>query len=116
MERIMKLSIRHVVLGVVAAVTITGAAASAQADTWWGHNHPRRDEILDRVDHQLLRIKELVATGQLSPMRADFLRGQDFRVRNEEQAAAAANGGFITPWQQARFNEQLNRVSAEIGL
>ncbi|HEY9684324.1 MAG TPA: hypothetical protein V6C89_00135 [Drouetiella sp.] len=77
----------------------------------FAHNHPRRAEVLGR-DNRLNR--ELHADrGDLSGHYSQ-LRGEDIAIRQQEQADARANGGYITPGQQAQLNREENHVQRQI--
>jgi hypothetical protein len=97
---------------VFAATTLFSSAAFA--DTRWERNHPRRDQVNDRLENQHDRIAAGVASGQLTKREATRLRSEDRAIRAKERAMAARNGGHITPQQQERLNRRQDRVSQQI--
>ena len=92
-----------------------GVAASAQAETQWEKNHPRRDQVNDRLEHQNARIRQEVREGEMSPRRAAMLHHEDHQIRREERLMASQNGGHITRQEQRVLNAQENKVSRRIG-
>jgi len=46
------------------------SAGTALAETQWEKDHPRRDEVNDRLENQHRRIEEGVKDGQLTPGEA----------------------------------------------
>ena len=101
----------------VLAVLIAGATLStaALAETQWDKNHPRRDQVNDRLQHQDRRIHQEVKEGELTKGQAAKLHRQDHAIRKEERRMAARHGGHLTKPEQAKINRQENRVSREIG-
>jgi len=92
-----------------------GVAASAQAETRWEHNHPRRDQVNDRLERENARIRHEVREGEMSPRRAVRLHHQVHKVRREERLMASQHGGHITRQEQRVLNAQANRISRRIG-
>ncbi|HXS51793.1 MAG TPA: hypothetical protein VN782_04620 [Usitatibacter sp.] len=101
----------------VLAVLIAGATLStaALAETQWEKDHPRRDQVNDRLQHQDRRIHQEVKEGELTKGQAAKLHRQDHAIRKEERRMAARHGGHLTKPEQAKINRQENRVSREIG-
>ena len=98
------------VLGVFAT-----AATSSYAETTWQKNHPRREQVNNRLENQHDRIKQEVKEGEMSKGKAARLHKEDKRIRQEERAMAAQNGGHITKLEQKTLNQQENAVSRQIG-
>lgn len=103
--------------GKALAVLLAGVALStaALAETQWEKDHPRRDQVNDRLQNQDRRIHQQVKEGDLTKAQAASLHRQDHAIRKEERRMAARHGGHITKAEQARLNHQENRVSREIG-
>jgi hypothetical protein len=101
----------------VALVTAfaAGMATSAVADTTWQENHPRREQVNNRLATQDARIHNQVKDGDLTKGQAARLHKDDRQIRGEERAMASQNGGHITKQEQKTLNQQENRVSAKIG-
>ena len=104
----------------IATIALVGAfaagiATSAMAETQWDKNHPRRDQVNDRLQNQNRRIHQEVKEGEMSKQQAKKLHREDRAIRNEERRMAARNGGHITKAEQAKLNRQENAVSRQIG-
>lgn len=99
------------VLGVFAGA----ATSSYAADTTWQKNHPRREQVNNRLENQNDRIKEEVKEGDMSKAKAAKLHKADKQIRQEERDMAAQNHGHITKSEQKTLNQQENAVSKKIG-
>lgn len=91
----------------------TGSAIAA--DTQWQKNHPRREQVNDRLANQNKRIKEEVKEGDMTKAQARKLHRDDRQIRHEERAMARRNGGHITKIEQKTLNRQENAASKQIG-
>ena len=102
---------------IVAIMTLfaSAVASSALAETKWEKNHPRRDQVNDRLANQNKRIHQQVKEGEMSKAQAAKLHKEDRQVRNEERAMASQNGGHITKQEQKTLNRQENAISKQIG-
>ncbi len=109
----MKIAARFAALAI--AGLALGASASAYADTAFASNHPRRDQVNDRLQKQNHRIHQQVRQGELGRGKAARLHRADHHIRQEERRFARRHNGTITPAEQARLNRQENRVSRQIG-
>jgi hypothetical protein len=98
-----------------AGVFAAGLSASAMAETQWEKNHPRRDQVNDRLHNQNKRIHQEVKEGEMSKAKAAQLHREDHAIRKEERRMAARDGGHITKREQAKLNRQENAVSQQIG-
>jgi len=95
---------------------LVGAASVAHAgETKWEKNHPRRDQVNDRLANQNKRIKNEVKEGEISKAQAAKLHKEDRQIRGEERVMASHDGGHITKADQAALNQQENAVSRQIG-
>lgn len=99
---------------VMAAFTVS-VASGAIAETQWEKEHPRRDQVNDRLQNQNKRIHNEVKEGELTKAQAANLYKQDRQIRQEERDMASQNGGHITKQEQKTLNQQENAVSKEIG-
>ena len=73
--------------------------------------HPRRHEVLRRtnnIDRSLYKDK-----GHLGG-NFNNLKQQDKSIRQQEQADAKANGGYITPQQKQQFNQEENSLRQQV--
>jgi pectin methylesterase-like acyl-CoA thioesterase len=112
METRMKKLVFASIFAFVGASTLS---SSAFADTAWEKNHPRRDQVNDRLAHQNKRIKAEVREGDLSKQQAAALHKDDRQIRKEERLMAAQDHGHITRADQRALNQQENTVSRQIG-
>jgi hypothetical protein len=107
---------RSAKLIVAAAIAILGAPASgALADSVWDYNHPRRDQVNDRLERQDRRINHEAREGEIGPWRAWRLHQEDRAIRHEERVMASFHHGHITRAEERVLNQQENAVSGQIG-
>ena len=99
----------------VAALVLLGGAGTAQAETQWQKDHPRRTEVNGRLANQDARIHNEVKDGQINKAQAKQLHSEDHAIRTEERTMASTNGGHITKTEQHALNQQENQVSKQIG-
>jgi hypothetical protein len=99
----------------VTAVFVAGIAGSAMAETQWEKNHPRRDQVNDRLANQNKRINQERKEGEITKAQAHKLHREDRQIRQEERDMASQNGGHITKQEQSVLNQQENAVSKQIG-
>ncbi|MDY7546894.1 hypothetical protein QN360_15635 [Glaciimonas sp. CA11.2] len=99
-----------------ALVTVfASAAGSVMAETTWQKNHPRREQVNNRLNNQNNRIKTEVKDGQITKGQARTLHKDDHAIRQEERDMSRQNGGHITKAEQSVLNQQENGVSRQIG-
>lgn len=98
----------------VAAIALAGIVGTAAADTPWQKNHPRREQVNNRLARQNQRIHRDVKNGTLSHSQAAALHHEDHQIRQEERDMASQNGGHITKSEQRVLNTQENGVSKQI--
>ena len=84
------------------------------AETQWERNHPRRDEVNDRLEKQNERIKEGRENGTLSRKEARRLHRKDRAIRRQERRYARRHGGHISKAEKHRLNREENAVSRQI--
>lgn len=99
----------------LAALITAGFATAALAETQWERNHPRREQVNNRLQNQNARINREVREGEITPGQARALHQEDHAIRQEERAMARQNGGHITRAEQRSLNQQENAVSRQIG-
>ena len=104
-------------IGIVGVFAATAGSAAAQTtnDTQWQANHPRREQVNQRLAHQNARIKDEVREGDMSQAKAARLHKDDRQIRQEERDMAHQNGGHITKQEQRTLNHQENALSKKIG-
>lgn len=100
-------------------IAALGAAAvpaqAAEHEGSFAKNHPRREQVNERLANQNRRIKEEVAEGELTKAQAKKLHAEDRQIRQEERLMASQNGGHISKLEQRTLNQQENAVSRQIG-
>ncbi len=109
------MSTRKPLIAALGLVVALGGVSAASAETTWEHNHPRRDQVNDRLAHQNARIQDERREGEISGREAHRLHMADHRIRMSERRFAAHHGGHISPAEQARLNARENAVSNRIG-
>ena len=107
----MKHSMKTTILTLAVAMLTSGA----MAQTAWDRDHPRRDQVNDRLLNQSQRINREVREGELTKGQAQRLHAEDRAIKNEERTMAGFNHGHITGAEQKALNQQENAVSGQIG-
>ena len=97
---------------IACAVTLgTGAVAQAQI---FDQEHPRRAELIKRLNNEDARIDAGQREGELGRKQARQLRREDRAIRAEERADAALNQGHISRGEQRQLNRQEDQLSRQI--
>jgi hypothetical protein len=100
----------------LATVALTCLASNALADdTQWQKEHPRREQVNNRLANQNKRINTERKQGEITKAQAHKLHAEDRAVRQEERTMASTNKGHITKAEQKALNQQENQVSKQIG-
>jgi hypothetical protein len=110
----MKRPSKAVILAILVALVAAAAASAYAADTNWEKQHPRRDQVNDRLARQNQRITLEVKDGDLGKAQAASLHKEDRQIRIEERLMASQNGGRITKGEQKVLNRQESAVSKQI--
>ncbi|HSY04593.1 MAG TPA: hypothetical protein VK803_01535 [Steroidobacteraceae bacterium] len=109
-------SVRTALTVAAATLALTTLATSALADdTQWQKDHPRREQVNNRLGNQNQRIKTERKEGEITKAQAAKLHSEDHAIRKEERTMASTNGGHITKAEQKSLNQQENQVSKQIG-
>jgi hypothetical protein len=106
---------RKILVSALVAAFLAGSIGSAAAETQWEKDHPRRDQVNDRLENQNRRINTEVREGEITKRQAKKLHTEDHQIRQEERDMAAQNHGHITKVEQRVLNQQENQVSRQIG-
>jgi hypothetical protein len=77
-------------------------------------NHPRVNEVNQRLQNQQNRIQAGVADGQLNAKQAARDEKQDSNIAQRESADEAKHGGHLTKGEQNRLNKSENKDSKRI--
>ena len=110
------MDLRKILFVAVSAASIALATgASASVETNWERHHPRREQVIDRLHNQDLRIRDERMEGGLTAMQARHIHREDRAMFRQEQRFARMNGGHITKAEQHKLNREENRVSNQIG-
>jgi hypothetical protein len=99
----------------LAAAMLGSSISGAIAESKWARNHPRRDQVNDRLANQNRRINREYRQGEITRAQANRLHREDHAVRQEERTMAGFNNGHITGAEQKALNQQENAVSRQIG-
>jgi hypothetical protein len=99
----------------VAVAMLGSSITGALADSKRARNHPRRDQVNDRLANQDRRINKEYREGELTRGQANRLHREDRAIRREERTMSGLNNGHITPAEQKSLNQQENAVSKQIG-
>jgi hypothetical protein len=97
------------------SLSLSGLATNALADTQWQKDHPRREQVNNRLANQNQRIKQERKEGEITKAQAHKLHSEDHAIRQEERTMASTNNGHITKAEQKSLNQQENQVSKQIG-
>ncbi len=106
---------RNFLTVVAAGLLLTSVAAPSMADTQWQKNHPRREQVNNRLARQNARIHAERKEGEITKAQAAKLHAEDHAIRQEERTMASTNNGHITKAEQRALNQQENQVSKQIG-
>jgi hypothetical protein len=100
---------------VISFALVGSSVTTAFAETQWERNHPRRDQVNDRLSNQNHRINKELKEGEITKQQAKQLHREDHAIREEERTMAKFNNGHITKGEQKTLNQQENAVSGQIG-
>jgi hypothetical protein len=100
---------------ILTAAVLGASATTALAGDNWAANHPRREQVNDRLQNQNRRINQEVRQGKITQGQAQQLHQEDHAIRQEERTMSKLNNGHITGAEQKSLNQQENAVSQQIG-
>src|ERR1700676_3148135 len=75
------------------ALALANFSTAVLADTHWQQDHPRREQVNNRLANQNRRIHQEVKEGEITKSQAASLHKDDHQIRQEEQDMASQNGG-----------------------
>lgn len=113
-------TLKGVMIGCLSALLLAPAGvayANRPGNPTGGHfakNHPRRNQVNQRVKNQRGRINQGVKSGKLSRGQARQLRRSDNRIKAQEHRDVKANGGYLTKGEQHQLNHEENANSQRI--
>ena len=105
----------HATVLLLATALLGTSIAAASAQSNWAANHPRREQVNDRLQNQNRRINQEVREGEITKGQARQLHQEDHAIRQEERTMSKLNNGHITGAEQKSLNQQENAVSRQIG-
>ena len=106
---------RKTVAFVISFALFGSSISTAFAETQWERNHPRRDQVNDRLSNQNRRINKELKEGEITKHQANQLHREDHAIRQEERTMSKFDNGHITKGEQKTINQQENAVSGQIG-
>src|SRR5580704_1021099 len=77
-------------------------------------DHPRVNEVNQRLDNQQARINQGLATGTMSGKQAAHDEAHDANIAKRESVDEAKHNGHLTKGEQRRLNRSENRNSRRI--
>jgi hypothetical protein len=77
-------------------------------------DHPRVNEVNQRLDNQQARINQGLANGTMSGKQAARDEAHDANIAKRESADEARHNGHLTKGEQHRLNRSENRNSRHI--
>ena len=101
------------ILLVTASIFVLGSSA-AFAQSSDVPDHPRVNEVNQRLDNQQQRIDSGVQNGTLNAKQATNDEKRDAKVANELSNDEAKHNGHVTKAEQKKMNKQLNKNSHKI--
>jgi len=105
---------RKVIMAAFGLLAAGMAASSAFSDTRFEANHPRQDQVLDRVAHQRQEVRHERREGDISSLKAHRLMVHENRIARQDHRFARHHGGAISRHEQMRLNHQENRTQRRI--
>ena len=116
----MQMTMKKLSLGVLAvSLLIPATRVSAEnpgnpTGGQFAHNHPRRNEVNERVHNQRRLLKQQLKSGKITQQQYNDQMAALKNVKNQEHADVKANGGYITKQQQGALNQELNQNREQI--
>ena len=98
----------------IAASTMMGILGSSAALAQDVPDHPRVNEVNQRLDNQQTRIDQGLANGTMSGKQAARDEAHDANIAKRESVDEAKHGGHLTKGEQRRLNKSLNKNSNRI--
>ena len=97
----------------LSAAAVSGTAL-AQSEPAPVPDHPRVNEVNQRLDNQQDRIQKGVADGQINAKQAARDEKHDANIAQRESVDEAKHGGHLTKTEQHHLNKSLNKNSGRI--
>ena len=106
----MKITSKAFVLAGLCCAGLASAAAMAQDVP----DHPRVNEVNQRLDNQQARINQGLANGTMTGKQAARDEAHDANIAKRESVDEAKHNGHLTKGEQNRLNRSENRNSRRI--
>ncbi len=112
----MSIRTKLILTAAASALIATGAFAQNTVGTPGAvdPNHPRVNEVDQRLQNQQNRVDAGVANGTITPKQAGHDEARDARIEQKAQSDEAANGGHLTKGEQRHLNKRLDKNSQHI--
>ena len=98
----------------IAASTMCAILGSSLAVAQDVPDHPRVNEVNQRLDNQEARIDQGLAKGTMTGKQAARDEQHDTNIAKRESVDEAKHGGHLTKGEQHRLNKSLNKNSKRI--
>jgi hypothetical protein len=79
---------RAIAAAVLVGTMVGDSVTCAMAETKWERNHPRRDQVNDRLANQNRRINHELKEAEITRGQAKQLHREDAAIRQEERSMA----------------------------
>jgi hypothetical protein len=107
-----RMTIRSTALILSGIFCLGSSLASAEIPTV--PDHPRVNEVNERLDNQQARIQQGLASGTMSAKQAARDERHDANIAQRESVDEAKHNGHLTKGEQRRLNKSENRNSRRI--
>jgi hypothetical protein len=104
----------NIFLNVAGLVCAALMSAQAMAQTDAVPDHPRENEVNQRLDNQQGRIDQGLANGTMNGKQAARDERHDENIAQREAVDESKHNGHITKAEQSRLNKSENRNSKRI--
>ena len=106
----MKIQPKALILAGLCCASLASTAVMAQEVP----DHPRVNEVNQRLDNQQSRINQGLASGSLTGKQAAHDEAHDANIAKRESVDEAKHNGHLTKGEQNRLNRSENRNSRRI--
>jgi hypothetical protein len=111
-EGTMKTTNHFVTAAGLVCASLISSVSIAQSDPV--PDHPRVNEVNQRLDNQQARINQGLANGTMNGRQAARDEAHDANIAKRESVDEAKHGGHLTKGEQRRLNRSENRNSHRI--
>src|SRR5581483_8012750 len=108
---IMNAKSKFVIVGLVIGAAMASGSVFAQTDV---PNHPRVNEVNNRLENQQDRIQNGLKNGTMTQQQAARDEAHDANIARRESADEAKHNGHLTKKEQGNLNHAENRNSKHI--